>query len=346
MLNLILLKVEVGPGKGLMCQTSDTLESVMEAFGRQYLKLFSPLPQHKSAGWLMVTLLLTTYFNSSAFAQQDGNSDSHSIRIWHKNAAHQSTLSFLQLALEKAYPDDIPRLNVITVDDNEVAFSKLEDVDENARLDIVVSAVSEDREDRYLPIYVPLDRGLLGFRLCMVEPMYVERFSKVKSVTDFARQSLRLTLVKAWPDVSIMRHNQIPLHTTVHYNEAIEALQTNKAHCFSRSVIEIDDELKVNPQLLIEPHIALIYPLADIIYVNPNLPKLHQTLTIGLELAIEDNSYFEMAEKYYAEILTNHGFYSRKLLIMQNPNVTDPALEAINRFGIASFIKSTGNTKS
>ena len=42
-------------------------------------------------------------------------------------------------------------------------------------------------------------------------------------------------------------------------------------------------------------------------------------------------------EEHYGELLEGHNFYDRKLIILNNPDVSDAALEAINKYGVASF---------
>lgn len=261
------------------------------------------------------------------------------IRLWHKNTHSETTLAFLRLALENALPSNKIQFDTVTIENNDEAFVALEKNDLSQRVDIIVSAISKERENRYLPIFVPLDRGLLGFRICMVLPSSTDKFKSVNSVVDFQEQTIKLTLVEAWPDVSVMKSNGIPLQLTANYAESVQAIKSQNADCFSRSVMEIDTELAQLPALAMESRIALIYPLADIIYVNPNLPELHATLELGISTALEDGSFYRLADEHYDALLQKHRFYSRKLLIMQNPDVSEEALEAINRYGIASFIQ-------
>jgi hypothetical protein len=171
----------------------------------------------------------------------------------------------------------------------------------------------------------------------MIAPEHQVEFKQVNQVSDFARLDLNLSLVSGWPDVSVMNQNAIPVIKSPDYQSAVKQLMSGKARCFSRSVIEIGSELTQMPELMEEGHMALIYPFADIVYVNPHNPELHKALSNGLKTAIEDRSFYQLHDDHYQQLLINHRFYARKLLIMENQNLTEAALEAINRYGIASF---------
>lgn len=255
--------------------------------------------------------------------------------VWHKNARIAATFEFIELALEKS--EYAFQLKVKNIEDNEQAFTALANANLQQRLDVIVAGVSTKRESEYLPVYIPLDRGLLGFRLCLIAPGQQANLKRINEPQDFDRLGLSMSLVRGWPDVSVMQQNHIPVLESQNHEQAVEVLKQNKASCFSRSVIEIDAELSRLPGLIEEQHLALIYPFADIIYVNPNNPELHRALSSGMQKAIDDRSFFELHDTHYHRVLMRHRFYVRKLLIMENNNLSQEAHDAINRYGIASF---------
>lgn len=173
--------------------------------------------------------------------------------------------------------------------------------------------------------------------MCLIVPELQAKFRGINQVSDFAEKQLNMSLVTSWPDVDVMVQNNIPVIESIDYQSAVKKIRTQQAQCFSRSVIEVGAELEMLPALAEEQHIALIYPFADIIYVNPNNPELHKALTMGLSLALEDRSFYQLHYRHYSQRLFEHRFYVRKLIIMENENLSEAAHQAINRYGIASF---------
>ena len=109
-------------------------------------------------------------------------------------------------------------------------------------LDIMSSMTSREREQRLLPIRVPLDRGLLGWRVAVIrradlpkwrEPMTLERLKSLR-----AGQGLH------WPDVDILRSNGLEVSTAASTGNLFEMLRKGRIDYFPRSVLEVIDELK------------------------------------------------------------------------------------------------------
>lgn len=260
------------------------------------------------------------------------------IRVWKTNAERQKTKDFLLLAIEKSSPQyGAAELTPVEIDGYQNAFASLE---LGQRINIMVSAVNADYESRALPVYVPLDRGLLGFRVCVINNQHYKQFELLANKQGFIEKKMRVGLGLGWPDADIMRANQVNVSTFNSSNSVLQALKNNTIDCYSRSVGEVMREPLLSEQIVIEENMGLIYPLTDIIYVSKKHPKLHARLLAGLNSALEDGSFNTLMKKHYAMALSATDFYFRNLIIIDNPNITPEALQAINHFGIASFNKA------
>jgi len=213
-------------------------------------------------------------------------------------------------------------------------------------IDVFIASADINRELQANPIYVPLDRGLLGFRLCLVNKS-ARTFEHINTPSQFSQNNLSVGLGSHWPDRAVYEDNGFEVVTSPVYNSLFEMLKLKRFDCFSRSVNEIDSEIKrfKETAIIADPHIIFIYPNADFIYISPNNQNLHKRLSAGIGLAIEDNSYFDVFEKYYESTLLKHGIYERKLMIIKNQQLSPAAFSAINRFGIASFVRQPLETK-
>lgn len=285
----------------------------------------TPSNQLQVVGYLVLSLVMTATTSATE------------IRVWQDNVERPQTLDFIKLALLKTVgQSDSSMITATKVDGYQNAFDTLELGDE---LDVMVSAINSDFESRSLPIYIPLDRGLLGFRVCVVDSHRKAQYESLGSKQDFNSQNIKVGLGYGWPDYEIMQANHISVTGFGSSADIYAALKSQEIDCYSRSVGEVLNEPLDEGEIEIETDVGLLYPLTDIIYVSQNKPKLHAQLLEGLEIAIEDGSFKALIDKHYGNSLSNVNFYFRNLIIMDNPTITPNALKAINHFGIASFNK-------
>ncbi len=287
---------------------------------------------HSVVNIRLIVALLLTIISTQALSDETGTL---SLRLWDKNYDRPQTLAFIQLAIEKAEPKygkiTLSRVEIDTLSQATQALEK------NQQIDAYVSGTDIPKEESLLPIYIPLERGLLGFRACMIQPKNQPLFSDIQLANQFAENQLYVGLGSSWPDRNIMIDNGFIIKHANNYESLIAMLANNDVQCFSRSMMEIDDELMAHPKFDAEKRLAFIYPFADILYVRPDATKLHEALNYGLEVAIKDRSYFALFDQFYADSLQKYEFYFRKILVLRNNNISANAREAINRYGIASF---------
>lgn len=262
-------------------------------------------------------------------------SSEKTLSIWHRSFDTPQVRDFIELAISKA-SDKYPlfTLQRTQLKNKEQAFSQLT---QKGQLDLIVAGFDIERERLSLPIYIPLDRGLLGFRTCLIEPKFQPLFERIQTVNDFSVEHLIIGVGRNWADKNIMLNNDVPLLDAPSQEKLMALLRHNKVSCISRSVIEIDATVADFPEFSGEQRIAFIYPFGKIIYVNQHNKHAYEMLKYGLEKALEDRSYYRLFNQHFAKQLEKHKFYFRKILLMKNPYLSKPAINAINQFGIASF---------
>lgn len=202
-------------------------------------------------------------------------------------------------------------------------------------IDLIVSGVSKHRENEFLPVYVPISRGLLGFRVCLIE-QEGKALAKINRAQDFKKQDLQLGLVDGWPVIAVMQDNDIPVQVFATVSDLVTKVGSRYFQRFSRSVIEVKSDAK-RLGMRIEPNIAIIYPYADIIYVHKNAADLHRYIQEKITAFVASGQFRLLFDSQYASTLEQLNFYERQLIVLNTPKLLKHALEAINRLGIASF---------
>ena len=90
----------------------------------------------------------------------------------------------------------------------------------------------------------------------------------------------------------------------------------------------------------VEQRLAFVYPLANFIYLAPQ-PRLRARMEYGIERAKETGQLETLASEYLEKDLLKNQFFKIRMIILQNPNLTEKAREAINQYGFITFEKST-----
>ncbi|MFT6268048.1 MAG: ABC-type amino acid transport substrate-binding protein [Alphaproteobacteria bacterium] len=206
-------------------------------------------------------------------------------------------------------------------------------------IDIVVAGIDLKRESQAKPIYVPFERGVLGFRICFIHANKPS-FTDIKTLDDLKEQKVRFGMGSHWPDKSIFERQGFKTVNSPKYENLFKMLMNDRFDCFARSVGEVSREMAERPEmpLKVEENLVFVYPFGLFAFVSNNNPQLQERLTYGLNKALENGSFLEIFNTYFQELMQTHGIYSRKRLFLENADMSKEALRAINQYGLADFV--------
>ncbi|MDX5406585.1 MAG: transporter substrate-binding domain-containing protein [Chromatiaceae bacterium] len=180
-------------------------------------------------------------------------------------------------------------------------------------VDICWSMTSIEREQFLTPIRIPLNRGLLGWRLLLTQtaqPLQLDA------------KNNRLLLVQGhdWPDTQILKANEFRVHAADDFYAMFTMVEKGRADAMPRAVIEIEQELAtVAKQLHIAPNIMLYYPTAQYFFVSPDDQQLAQAIEYGLRQMLADGSFEQLFQAQYGQSLQRLLASPRQVLILKNP---------------------------
>ena len=190
-------------------------------------------------------------------------------------------------------------------------------------INLLWSMTSRERERTLLTVRIPLDRGILGWRLLLVRAADLERFARVRSLDQLRR--LQAGQMHDWPDTEILRHNGLPVGTASMYEKLFQMLARQRIDYFPRSVMEIEDELQRYGRALdlaIAPRLMLRYPTANYFFVSPRFPQLAEDLRLGLEKAVAERSFQALFAQHFRALLQRLDIPHREVLKLDNPLLT------------------------
>ncbi|WP_394779359.1 hypothetical protein [Undibacterium sp.] len=190
---------------------------------------------------------------------------------------------------------------------------------EHGEADLLWTMTSAEREAQLLAVKIPIDKGLIGWRIALVKAERRDIFHGVKSVQDM--RSFKAGQEHDWPDTPILQSNGLPVVTATAYDALFNMLTGKRFDYFPRSIMEIGDELRVHPEhnLEIEQQIVLHYPAALYFFVSPRRPELARDLRVGLEKAIANGSFESLFRKYQLPMIKSANLGKRRVLELKNP---------------------------
>ena len=226
-------------------------------------------------------------------------------------------LQLLQLALSKSG-------TTYTIQSADVAMNQERQVIElesGRTIDVGPIPSSADREARLLPIRIPINKGMLGWRLGLIRQGDAGRFAGVATLQ--ALKAIRIAQGQEWPDTQILEANGIPVITAPNYEGLFKMLTGKRFDYFPRSVMEIWDEAAINGATLeVEPRLALHYFYDAYFMVNRDNTALARDIDTGLERAVADGSFDRLFQQYFGERLRKAALDKRTVIELHNPLLT------------------------
>ncbi|WP_144393936.1 transporter substrate-binding domain-containing protein [Pleionea sediminis] len=253
------------------------------------------------------------------------------IIIWNRikegnEATHQ--LLLVALKLSKSQFGDY----VIRYTDRMEQGRVVRELKNNERVHVALFAPDISREVDLKAIKIPVTKGLLGHRVCLIKKGNEHRFDDVYSLEDWRKRNLTIGQGLHWPDTRVLKHNGISVVTNSLYLPLFNMLEKGRFDCFSRSVNEVLDEYKKHgsDNIVIEPRLLLVYKLPMYFFVSQQNNKLAQRIFFGLKKAKENGEYDKIFNHYYVKDLEPLNLESRVRINLENPFLTDETLELLD----------------
>ena len=183
-------------------------------------------------------------------------------------------------------------------------------------INVLLLPGTDDYDQRYLIVPIPVDRGLLGMRISFVSSQKVNRLQEVQTLADL--QQHKICTGKKWNITKAFVHNKIPVMTSNEYRRNFTNLVRGGCLHFSRGLSEIEQEFNNfsgdYQDLAVDPYVLLSLPLAYYLYVSPAHPELHKAISEGLQNAVDNGQFFEVFDELFATQIERLGLENRRTI--------------------------------
>jgi len=212
-------------------------------------------------------------------------------------------------------------------------------------VEVINFTVTQARDRRFMPVKIPIDKGLMGMRLSFIRKGDQERFSNIKDI-----KQLKVLVAgqgEYWKDVDILRFAGLK----VIENHAAEPLPNMLAHnrfdYIPRGALQLIPELKIYEHLPIEVEKSFVisYPSFSAYYVHKDNKTLAERLEYGLIQAFEDGSFEQFFSTHPETVaaLNKIQLETRRQFKICNPFAPAWVPTHIDKYWISPWPKSLQN---
>lgn len=196
---------------------------------------------------------------------------------------------------------------------------ELELAQPEGRADLMWAMASRQRETQVTAVRVPLDRGLIGWRVLVVRRDELSRWPRTLS-----REQLQLRIAGQglhWPDVDILRSNGLRVETGLDAQTLYAMLRKGRIDYFPRSVLEVTDELTqlAASDLTLVPGLLLRYPAVSYVYLGTGAEALAGPLTEALRALAAEGRQRALFDECFGAQLAALQLPQRRVISLGNP---------------------------
>lgn len=187
-------------------------------------------------------------------------------------------------------------------------------------IELIWTMTNAERERQLLPVRIPLDRGLFGWRVLFVRTGEARRFAHARSLDDL--RSFSFLQGHDWPDADILAANGLRVERATQFDALFPMMARQRADALPRGVPEVEEELasRATPQgLELEPRLLLRYPTALYCFVSPQRRDLAQELERCLKSLQASGAFDRLLREWFAPSLALVKLRERRLIELRNP---------------------------
>jgi ABC-type amino acid transport substrate-binding protein len=189
-------------------------------------------------------------------------------------------------------------------------------VEKGVLAQVIMLPGSNAYDERFILVPIPIDKGLIGYRVSLIHRSNRTLFQRVASLSDV--KNAKACLARSWNITKVFEDNGLQVVKSDKFSDLFKLLHNNRCDYFSRGVGEIQGELafwsNTYRDIAIDPYVLLRTPMAFYLYVSKSHPELAKRLEVGMRRALEDGRFDELFHREFKSNIDALKMRGRKVI--------------------------------
>lgn len=190
-------------------------------------------------------------------------------------------------------------------------------------LHITAETPKDDWAQALIPIYVPINKGITGYRIYFIAAQSQAQFARIKSLAEL--KQIKTGSGSQWSTTPILKDAGFTIVSTRKLEGLFWMLMGERFQALPRGINEAPQELlhyqTIFPDIRIEQTLAVYIPLPTFFYVSPKHPELAERVKTGLAMMYADGSFDDIFYAYHRAMIESAKLTERTLFTLQNPTL-------------------------
>lgn len=198
-------------------------------------------------------------------------------------------------------------------------------VAEGDYINIAMATTTQEWEQKTIPIYIPIRRGLLSYRLLAINKADLEKFNNITTLEQL--KTLNVGVRREWAIRAVLKHLDFKIVDTYSYDAMFAMLSKGRFDYTLRGLHEINDEIqshkhKIN-NIMVAPNLVLYMPSPSYFFISPKYPQIAARIKFGMELMVEQGVMADIFNKTYYHHIIEADLKHRTIIHIGNPLLSE-----------------------
>jgi hypothetical protein len=183
---------------------------------------------------------------------------------------------------------------------------------------------SPEWERELLPVRIPVDKGLAGYRISLIDGRRQAQFSAIRTIEQLKRVALGAG--RQWSSAAAFQRAGFAVVTGSSTAGLHSMLAADRFQHFPRgmeeALYEREQYIHRFPHLALEQSFAIHLPLPRYFFVTPGQPRLAERLEHGLHALLADGRFDRIFHDFYDGVIEQTGLRKRRVFKLDNPTLS------------------------
>ena len=206
-------------------------------------------------------------------------------------------------------------------------------------VNVSAQVTSPEWEQTLLPIRIPVDKGLAGYRISLIDGRRQQEFSAVRTLAELKR--LPMGAGRQWSSTAAFVRDGFDVVQGNSSAGLHSMLAAGRFLHFPRSIDEAVFEQALYapsfPQLAMERSFAIYLPLPRYFFVAAGQQRLASRLEYGLQLLMADGRFDQIFHEFYDGLIDKVGLRKRRVFKLDNPTLSPQTPLAVKAYWYDPF---------